>query len=165
MRRTNEDFYSARIANAALGQDTITSRLGTVVRERAGLTYGIYSMYSDTAFGGAPWSIMLSVNPVNVEKALRLVDQVVSEYIEEGISEDELAKETGRAIGSFKVGLSSSIGIARVIAELEFLGLGVGELDHVAARYLSVTEKSCNEAMKKYFHPEASTTVVAGTLQ
>ncbi|HMO24442.1 MAG TPA: pitrilysin family protein, partial [Candidatus Melainabacteria bacterium] len=75
LRRTDKDFYSARIANAALGQDTITSRLGTVVRDRAGLTYGIYSMYSDTAFGGSPWSVLLTVNPSNIEKALRLVDE------------------------------------------------------------------------------------------
>lgn len=164
LRRTNKDFYSARIANAALGQDTITSKLGTVVRDRAGLTYGIYSLFSDTAFGGAPWSIMLSVNPSNVDKALKLVDEVVSDYMEKGISKEELQKETGRAVGSFKVGLSSSIGIARVIAELEFLGLGVGELDLVSKKYLSVTKKSADAAMAKYFHPESSTTVIAGTI-
>ena len=165
LKRTGKDFYSARIANAALGQDTITSKLGTVVRDRAGLTYGIYSMFSDSAFGGAPWSVILSVNPTNVDKALKLVDEVLGDYIEKGISKEDLQKETGRAVGSFKVGLSSSIGIARVIAELEFLGLGVSELDQVSKKYLSVTKKSADKAMEKYFHPESATTVIAGTLQ
>ena len=164
LRRTDKDFYSARIANAALGQDTITSRLGTVVRDRAGLTYGIYSMYSDTAFGGSPWSVLLTVNPSNIEKALRLVDEVLGDYISRGISPQELSKETGRAVGSFKVGLSSSMGIARVLAELEFLGLGVRELDLLASRYLSVTKKSADAAMQKHFHPESFTTVIAGSL-
>ncbi|MBI1270548.1 hypothetical protein GC174_08960 [bacterium] len=164
LRRTDKDFYSARIANAALGQDTITSRLGTVVRDRAGLTYGIYSMYSDTAFGGSPWSVLLTVNPSNIEKALRLVDEVLGDYISRGISPQELSKETGRAVGSFKVGLSSSMGIARVLAELEFLGLGVKELDMLASRYLSVTKKSADAAMQKHFHPESFTTVIAGSL-
>ncbi len=164
LRRTDKDFYSARIANAALGQDTITSRLGTVVRDRAGLTYGIYSMYSDTAFGGSPWSVLLTVNPSNIEKALRLVDEVLGDYISRGISPQELSKETGRAVGSFKVGLSSSMGIARVLAELEFLGLGVRELDLLALRYLSVTKKSADAAMQKHFHPESFTTVIAGSL-
>ncbi len=164
LKRTDKDFYAARIANAALGQDTITSRLGTVVRDRAGLTYGIYSMFSDTAFGGSPWSLLLSVNPNNVDKALKLVDEVLADYMENGISKQELTKETGRAVGSFKVGLSSSIGIARVIAELEFLGLGVKELDLLGKRYLSVTKKSADNAMRKYFHPDSFTTVVAGSL-
>ncbi|HMO22748.1 MAG TPA: hypothetical protein PKC98_17445, partial [Candidatus Melainabacteria bacterium] len=76
----------------------------------------------------------------------------------------ELSKETGRAVGSFKVGLSSSMGIARVLAELEFLGLGVRELDLLASRYLSVTKKSADAAMQKHFHPESFTTVIAGSL-
>ncbi len=61
--RTSPDFYAARLANAALGQDTITSRLGQIVREKAGLTYGIYSSFSDTSYGEAPWSVTLTVNP------------------------------------------------------------------------------------------------------
>ncbi len=165
LRRTNSDFYSARIANAALGQDTITSRLGQVVRDRAGLTYGIYSMFSDTAFGGAPWSVLLSVNSQNIDKALYLVDRLLSDYMERGISEEELARETGRAVGTFRVGLASSIGIARVLVELEFLGLGARELDLISQRYLSVTKDSADKAMKKYLHPQCMTTAISGSLR
>ncbi|MCA9803666.1 MAG: insulinase family protein [Cyanobacteria bacterium HKST-UBA02] len=165
LRRSNKDFYAARIANAAIGQDTITSRLGNVVRDRAGLTYGIYSVFSDSAFGGAPWSVVLTVNPSNIEKALRLVDEVLDQFMQRGITREELQRETGRAVGSFKVGLSSSIGIARVLAELEFIGLGVKELDVVSKRYLSVTKNDADAAMRKYFHPNNFTSVVAGTLR
>jgi zinc protease len=164
LRRTNEDFYAARIANAALGQDTITSRLGQIVRDRAGLTYGIYSSFSDAAFGFAPWSVSLSVNPANIDKALSLVSEVLSDYKAKGISEEELAKETGRAIGSFKVGLASSLGIARVLSEFEFLGIGVSELDKITQRYGAVTKKQADAAMNKYMHPEKAITVVSGTL-
>jgi zinc protease len=164
LKRTDSDFYAAKIANAALGQDTITSRLGQVVRDRAGLTYGIYSSFSDSAFGQAPWSVTLSVNPVNVDKAVDLATEVLSDYLENGISEDELSKETGRAIGSFKVGLASSSGIARVLSEFEFLGLGPGELDKITSRYLSVTKAQADAAMRKYMRPDRAITVVAGTL-
>jgi zinc protease len=165
LKRTDEDFYAARIANAALGQDTITSRLGQIVRDRAGLTYGIYSSFSDAAFGCAPWSVSLSVNPANVNKALSLVSEVLNEYKSHGISEEELDKETGRAIGSFKVGLASSLGIARVLSEFEFLGLGVAELDKIAQRYGAVTKKQADAAMRKYMNPEKAITVVSGTLK
>ena len=164
LKRTDNDFYAAKIANAALGQDTITSRLGQVVRDRAGLTYGIYSAFSDTAFGQAPWSVSLSVNPLNVDKAVALTSEVLADYLERGISEDELSKETGRAIGSFKVGLASSSGIARALSEFEFLGLGVAELDNITSRYLSVTKAQADAAMHKYMRPGQAITVVAGTL-
>lgn len=161
--RSNSDFYAAKLANAALGQDTITSRLGQVIRDKAGLTYGIYSNFSDTAFGSAPWTVSLTVNPANLERALRLVDKVVDDYLEKGISKDELAKETGRALGQFKVGLSSSLGIARALSEFEFLGLGVGELDEISNRYQSLTKEKVDQAARRYFHPHNAITVAAGT--
>lgn len=163
--RKNSDFYAARLANAALGQDTITSRLGNVVRDKAGLTYGVNSSFSDTTYGGTPWSVQLTVNPANVAQSLRLVDEVLSEFMARGISDEELSREAGRAVGSFKVGLSSPSGIARVLTELEFIGLGAKELDMVSKRYLSVTKSDVDKTLKKYFHPDRLTCVMAGTLK
>jgi zinc protease len=164
LRRTAKDFYAAKLANAALGQDTITSRLGQVVRDRAGLTYGIYSSFSDSIFGSAPWSVTLTANPRNVDKALSLVREVLVDYLADGITRDELAKETGRAVGSFKVGLASSLGIARALSEFAFLGLDTGELDKITQQYLAVTKEKADEAMRKYMHPERAITVVCGSL-
>ncbi|MBC8000812.1 MAG: insulinase family protein, partial [Leptolyngbya sp.] len=163
LQRDSVDFYAAKMANAALGQDTITSRLGQVVRDKAGLTYGIYSNFSDTAFGASPWSVSLSVNATNLERSLSLVSEVVQDYLKNGISADELSKETGRALGTFKVGLSSSLGIARAITEFEFLGLGVGELDKISDHYLSLTKEKVDAAARKYFHPDKAVTVASGT--
>lgn len=164
VRRDSPDFYAARIANAALGQDTITSRLGQVVRDRAGLTYGIYSGFSDTAYGGAPWTVSLTTNPKNVARALQLTRATLKDYIDRGIDKNDLEKESGRALGSFKVGLSSSLGIARVITEFEFLGLGVGELDKISSRYIDLTKEQVDEAMQRYFHPERMVTVLSGSI-
>jgi zinc protease len=163
LQRNSDDFYAAKLANAALGQDTITSRLGQVVRDKAGLTYGVYSSFSDTAYGAAPWSVSLSVNPANIERALGLVSEVVQDYLKNGISKDELAKETGRALGTFKVGLSSSLGIARALTEFEFLGLGAKELDRINDHYLSLTKEKVDAAARKHFHPDKAVTVASGT--
>ncbi|MBA3993573.1 MAG: hypothetical protein C0469_08605, partial [Cyanobacteria bacterium DS2.3.42] len=163
LQRNSKDFYAAKLANAALGQDTITSRLGQVVRDKAGLTYGVYSSFSDTAYGAAPWSVSLSVNPSNLDRALALVSEVVQDYLKNGISKDELAKETGRALGTFKVGLSSSLGIARALTEFEFLGLGATELDKITEHYLSLTKEKVDAAARNYFHPEKAVTVASGT--
>jgi zinc protease len=165
LRRTGADFYAAKIANAALGQDTITSRLGQIVRDRAGLTYGIYSSFSDSAYGQAPRSVSLTVNAKNIDRALALVSEVLADYIQNGISKDELNKEVGRAVGSFKVGLASSLGIARALTEFEFLGLGVGELDNITKHYLAITKEQVDKAMRHYMHPEKAVTVIAGTLK
>ncbi|HEY9713594.1 MAG TPA: pitrilysin family protein, partial [Chroococcales cyanobacterium] len=165
LRRLGNDFYAAKLANAALGQDTITSKLGNVVRDRAGLTYGIHSAFSDTAHGSAPWSVSFSVNPRNVDRAIALTHEVLLDYIDKGVEPDELNKEIGRSVGSFTVGLASSLGIARALTEFEFLGVGYAELDNIAKKYKAVTKEQVDAAIKKYFHPEKAITVVAGTFE
>ncbi len=164
VKRSSPDFLAARIANAALGQDTLASRLGIVVREKHGLTYGINSAFKDPSFGGAPWTITLSVNPENVDKALELTRGVVEEYVTNGISDKELADEVGRAYGGFVVNLRTSLGLANVLTQFEFLGLGVADLDRYQSDLASLTKDQVNAAIRKYFRLDQAVTVLAGTL-
>ncbi|MBX9671427.1 MAG: insulinase family protein, partial [Candidatus Obscuribacterales bacterium] len=165
LRRTAADYYAAVIANAALGGDTLSSRLGLVVREKNGLTYGITSAFDNVAFGGAPWKITLTVNPANVEKALALVREVVDEYRSKGITDKELADEKGRAYGSFVVSLRSPVAVASVLSQYEFSGLGVAGIDQLKACFESVTVDEVNEAIQRYFDLDHAITVVAGSLK
>ncbi|MBX9688697.1 MAG: insulinase family protein, partial [Candidatus Obscuribacterales bacterium] len=164
LSRKNPDFFAAQLANAALGKDTISARLGKVLRVKHGLTYGIYSYFDDSSFGASPWFISLSVNPANVSTALKLVQEVVDEYMKKGISNEELADEAGRAVGSFLVSLRSSEGIASALTRFEYIGLGVAAMDTVAEDFMSVKKKDVQEALRKYIHPEKAITVLAGTL-
>ena len=162
--RKNKDFFAAQLANAALGKDTISARLGKVLRVKHGLTYGIYSYFEDSSFGAAPWMISLSVNPSNVSTALKLVNEVVADYIKTGISSEELEDEAGRAVGSFLVSLRSSDGIAAALSRFEFIGLGVGAMDTVADDFMSVKKKDVQEALRKYIQPDKASIVLAGTM-
>lgn len=164
LSRKNPDFFAAQLANAALGKDTISSRLGKLLRVKHGLTYGIYSYFDDSSFGAAPWMIGLSVNPANVSEALKLTNQVVEDYLKKGISANELADEAGRAVGSFLVSLRSSDGIASALARFEYIGLGIQPMDTVSDDFMSVTRKDVQAAIAKYFHPQNATTVIAGTV-
>jgi zinc protease len=162
--RSASDFFAAYLANAALGQDTISARLGKVLRVREGLTYGIYSYFDDTSFGGAPWQVSISVNPQNVERSIALINEVLADYLKKGITQDELEDEAGRAVGSFTVQLRTSAGIAGTLAKFESMGLGVCALDTLAQDFTSVTRAQANEALRKYFRPENLTLAMAGTL-
>ncbi len=164
LSRRNSDFFAAQLANAALGKDTISARLGKILRVKHGLTYGIYSYFEDSSFGAAPWMIGLSVNPANVSQALKLVNEVVSNYQKKGITREELEDEAGRAVGSFLVSLRSSDGIASALTRFEFIGLGIPAMDSVAEDFMSVKKKDVDEALRKYIHPDRALTVVSGTL-
>ena len=163
--RKNADFYAAYIANQALGGDTLIDRLGIVIREQHGLTYGVYSVFEETGFGAAPWWITVSVNPANIDKTLTLVSQVVSDYRKTGITDDELKRKIGDVVGSFNVSLRSSSGIASELTRFEFLGLGVAEMDELPGKFRALTKADVDSAARKYFDPERAVTVIAGTFE
>jgi zinc protease len=162
LRRSSPDYFAAIFANSALGQSTISSRLGLQVRDKEGLTYGISSSFSSASLAGGPWSITLSTNPSNVEQAIRSAKAVLEAYVQKGIRSDELADEKSSAIGRFQVGLSTNAGLASSLLNSEFYKLGPNFLDQVPQILNAVTLEEVNIAIRKYFHPDLLTVVTAG---
>lgn len=162
--RTAEDFAAARIANAAFGGG-FTSRLFKVVRVQNGLTYGVYSAFSDPTFAGGKFGIDLQVNPKNIERAVELVTQLVRDFVATGISEQELVNEVGYAIGTFEVQLRNADAVAATMTQFEVLGLGIAGMDSYADEMSSLTKEKVDAAIRKYIDPDKFVTVVAGTLK
>jgi zinc protease len=163
LRRSNPDFLAARIANSALGQSTLSSRLGLKVRDEMGLTYGINSSFSESGIGDGPFTIGVTVAPENIERAIDATLEIVADYIANGIREDELKDEQSSFIGSFKIGLAANGGMANQISSAELYGLGVSYLDEFPSLVAALTKREIDDAIRKYIHPEAATTVIAGT--
>ncbi|HEX8142076.1 MAG TPA: pitrilysin family protein [Pyrinomonadaceae bacterium] len=162
LRRRSEDYYAAVIANSALGQSTLSSRLGLQVRDKEGLTYGINSLFRAPSLAAGPWYVGVSVNPHNVEKAINSALAVLRDYVEHGIQEDELRDEKSSAIGSFKVSLATNAGLARTLWNAEFYQLGIDYIDRFPQIIQAVTVEEVNAAIRKYFRPDHLTIVVAG---
>jgi zinc protease len=162
LRRDAADYYAALLANSALGESTLSSRLGLQVRDREGLTYGIGSRFRAPSLAAGPWYIAVSVNPQNVTQAISSALQVLREYVAHGIREDELRDEKSAAIGSFKVALSTNAGLAEALWNAEFYRLGTDYVDRYPQLIEAVTIDEVNAAIRKYFRPEQLTVVIAG---
>jgi zinc protease len=162
LRRDASDYYAAALANSALGESTLSSRLGLQVRDREGLTYGIASRFRAPSLAAGPWYIAVSVNPSNVERAISSALAVLRDYVTNGIREDELADEKSAAIGSFKVSLSTNAGLAEALWNAEFYQLGADYIDRYPQLIQSVTAAEVNAAIRKYFRPDHLTVVIAG---
>jgi zinc protease len=165
LRRNAKDYYAALLANSALGESTLSSRLGLQVRDKEGLTYGINSRFRSPGLAAGPWLIGVSVNPQNVEKAINSTVGVLRDYVQNGIRVEELADEKSSAIGSFKVGLASNAGLARALWNAEFYNLGADYLDRYPQLIQAVTVEEVNAAIRKYFRPDQLTVVLAGDYQ
>ncbi|HEX3558960.1 MAG TPA: pitrilysin family protein [Pyrinomonadaceae bacterium] len=162
LRRDAADYYAALLANRALGESTLSSRLGLQVRDVEGLTYGIASRFRAPTLAAGPWYIAVSVNPGNVERAIGSTLGVLRQYVREGIRAGELEDEKSSAIGSFKVSLSTNAGLAAALWNAEFYRLGLDYVERYAEHVRSVTIEEANAAIRKYFRPDHLTIVVAG---
>lgn len=163
LRRSNPDYLAAVIANNALGQSTLSSRLGLKIRDEMGLTYGISSSFR-SGIGDGPFSIGVTVASQNIDLVIDTTLDIVNDYIATGISEEELECEQSSVTGSYKVGLATNGGMASQIVNSQLFGLGINYLDEFPSHIASLTKAQIDEAIRKYFHPELATTVIAGTV-
>lgn len=163
LRRLNDDYIPAIIANRALGQSTISSRLGLRLRDEMGLTYGINSSFSESGIADGPFTIGVTVAPENIGIAIETALGIVDDFIANGIREEELRDEQSSIAGSFKVGLATNGGVAGQLSSIELYGLGLDYLDRFPDIVRAVTVDQVNAAIRKYLHPEVATTVIAGT--
>ncbi|HEX8847483.1 MAG TPA: pitrilysin family protein [Pyrinomonadaceae bacterium] len=165
LRRDSKDYYAATLANSALGESTLSSRLGLRVRDQEGLTYGINSRFRAPSLAAGPWYVGVSVNPNNIEKAISSALNVLREYVRNGIRPEELADEKSSAIGSFKVSLATNAGLAQAMWNAEFYRLGTDYIDRYPQIIQAVTLEEVNAAIRKYFRPDQLTVVIAGDIE
>ncbi len=160
----SRDFYAASVANAALGHDTVGSRLAEV-RNKYGFTYGIASFFLENCYPWGPWVIALSVNPENVAKTLPLVTRIVENYYGGGITPKELKDEVRHLAGEYVVErMRTPRQLADALTKYEFLGLGPQFMDNYPKNLQAVTQAQVNAAIHKYFNVKNMVTSVAGTL-
>ncbi len=162
LTRTDPDYMPCTIANAALGQSSLTSRLGVRVRDTEGLTYGIHSSFSATHVAG-PFVVSLTVKPESRDAALASTLDEVRKYLGNGLTPRELAEEKSSRIGRFKVDLGSNAGIASALDAAVYHGFDVGYLDEFPGRIAAVTKEQADAAFARRVRPESFTEVSAGT--
>jgi zinc protease len=160
--RGADDYAAAVLANACLGQSTLTSRLGVEVRDRAGLTYGIASRFFGTLKVPGPWAVSLGVARENVDRAVEMSREVIARYVEEGPGEKELADEQTALAGSYRVGLATNSGVARELVMAMTSGEGVERLDRFPDQLLSVTPAEVRSALRRHIRPAELSLAAAG---
>lgn len=164
LRRKDPDYEAALIANAALGQTALSSRLGRRVRDTEGLTYQIYSRYGYSDELDGLWFANVNVAPQNLAKAMKSTREVIDLYAREGANDAEVEAQKSFFAGNYQVNLGSNAGIATALVTAEKFGFGPRYLDEYPARIRAVTAAQANAAMRKYFRADRLHAIVAGDL-
>ncbi len=164
LRRSDPDYEAALVANAAVGQSSLASRIGKRVRDTEGLSYSLYSRFGLTDDLDGLWFVSVAVAPVNLAKAMRSTREEFEKYCREGITDEELEVQKNFFTGNYQVNLGSNAGVAAALVTAERFGYGPEYLDEYPERMQKVTREQVNEAIRRHLYPDKLNMVVAGDL-
>ena len=163
LKRSDADFVPFYIATYTLGGG-FAGRLMQTVRDVDGLTYSISSGMGGNIMTGGYWYINASFNPSLFQKGLDATMVQVNKWLKDGITSEELENKKTNLIGSFKVGLSTTMGLSRTILSFVERGLEPGYIDQYPKDIEKVTLKEVNEAIRKYIQPDKMVIIKSGSL-
>ncbi len=159
--RKDPRFYAASILNQILGGDTLSSRLGTEIRDRQGLTYGIYS-YFQAGLHQGPFLIQMQTAPEDAQKAIASTISLLRQIREKGVTSGELAAAQRSITSQYPVALANPDELAQTIVRNEVYDLPPSEIREFVSQIKAVTLEQVNQAAKELLHPDNLVVVTAG---
>jgi zinc protease len=159
--RKDQRFYSALVLNQILGGDTLASRLGTEIRDRLGLTYGIYS-YFQAGMHQGPFLIQMQTAPQDSQKAIASTISLLQQVREKGFTSAEVATAKRSLISEYPVSLANPDQLVQTILQNEVYGLAKTEIRDFVKQVESVNVEQVNQAAKELLHPDKLVVVTAG---
>ncbi len=150
------------VANQILG-GSASSRLFTVLRERKGLTYGIYSSL-DGRLRAGDWSLSGSVRTPKTAEALDAIEVELSVMRSSAPSEAELAAARRFLVGQFVLGAADASQVASRLAAVRLYGLPESTWDRYAEELQRTDADTVRALSEKTFFASGRQIVVAGDL-
>ena len=163
IQRSDVDFLPLYIGNSVLGGG-FSGRLMKTVRDDAGLTYGISSRLEGYTYSRGYWYINASFNPELLNKGKEMTLEQLRTWYQKGITAQELSHKKSNLIGSFKIGLSTTPGMARNILAVVQRGQAPGYIYEYPKELEAVTLEEVNAAIKKYIDIDNLVIVEAGSI-
>jgi zinc protease len=160
-RRRDPEYMSASLGNNILGQFGMMGRIGDVVREKSGLAYYAYSSIS-AGTGPGSWEVSAGVNPQNVKRATDLIQDELKRFVQEGVTEEELADSKANFVGRLPISLESNGGVASALLNIERHQLGLNYYRNYAAVVDSVTREDVLNTARKFIDVNRLAIATAG---
>jgi zinc protease len=159
--RLSPDYLPASLGNSILGQFGLFGRIGDVVREQSGLAYYAYTSLN-AGIGPGSWEVSAGVNPVNVDKAIELVQAELRRFASEPVTAEELSDSQANFIGRLPLSLESNNGMASALLNLERYDLGLDYYRRYAGMVQAVTPEQILETARQYLKPDNLAIATAG---
>ena len=159
--RGHPDYAALYLGNQILGGGGFGTRLMEEVREKRGLTYGVYSGFSPMQVAG-PFMINLQTRAELAEGTLELVQRLVSEFLQSGPTDAELDRSKREIAGSFPLSTASNADIVGQLGSIGFYNLPLTYLEDFMQQVQALSVEDVKAAMNKHLGPDSFVIVTAG---
>lgn len=151
VNRNDKDFYPLFIGNYILGGSGLNSKLSQEIREKRGLTYGVYS-YLSLDEKSPLLLASFSATADKFAKADALFDDVWSNFGKKGISKAELENAKKFLTASYNLRFASIQSISDILTAMQKYNLGLDFLKKRNSYVEKVKLEDVNRAAAKYFN-------------
>lgn len=152
--RFDPQYYPALLLNQVVGGDTLASRLGTEIRDRLGLTYGIYSYFQAGRPPQGSFNVQMQTSGKDTEKAIAATVALLRNVRDNGITKAEFDMAKNSLLNSFSTEFADPDSVASSLLSDEIYGLPVGDFYKFPQRIQSVTFDQVNRAAKELLQPD-----------
>lgn len=159
--RNHPDWPALYLGNQIFGGGGFGSRLMSEVREKRGLTYGVYSGFSPMQVRG-PFMINLQTRAEMSGGTLRLVEDVLADYLKTGPTQKELDDAKRELSGSFPLSTASNADIVGQLGAMGFYNLPLSYLEDFMKQSQALTVEQVKAALNKHLSADKMVIVTAG---
>lgn len=162
--RDDPDYYPLRVMNYVFGEAGFGSRLMEEVREKRGLTYGIYSDIQNYRHADV-LTISSSTKNESAAEMMTVIGAEMRKLSATPLSAQELKDAQSYLTGSLPLSFSSTEAIASIMTGLQVEGLPSDYLDTYAKKINAVTTDDLKRVASRLLDPSKMTVIMVGKPQ
>ncbi|MGX9352743.1 M16 family metallopeptidase [Shimia sp. W99] len=161
MHRDDPDFFAAYLLSTILGGGGFESRLMTEVREKRGLTYGIYSYLVPRDLANLYLGSVASAND-RIGETIAVIREEWAKISSEGVTAEELDAAKALLTGAYPLRFDGNGSIAKIMVGMQVDDMPIDYMVTRNDKVNAVTLEDVNRVARDLLDPETLMFVVVG---
>ncbi|WP_085310718.1 M16 family metallopeptidase [Planktotalea arctica] len=161
IKRHDPDFFAAFVASTILGGGGFESRLMQEVRDKRGLTYGVYSYLATQDHAEMVVGQVASAND-RIGDAIDVIKAEWARIARDGVTQAELDHSKTYLTGAYPLRFDGNGPIANILVGMQMEGLSTDYINTRNDQVMAVTLDEINRVIKEVYLPDALHFTVVG---
>ena len=161
IERGSENHIPLYVGNYIFGGSGFSARLMKELRVKRGLTYGVYSYVYPLKEKG-PFLIGIETKAEQAQLSVKLIREMLAEFIEKGPTDEELKHAKNSIINGFPLRIDSNSDILNYLSMINYYNLPKDYLKTFTSKISKVTKKDIINAFKTEIDLDSIITLVVG---